>query len=662
MINRWKWTFVWLFLASFFCLAWWDFYQGFILVGNPPSFGSKRFVLFLLTLPLPVIFWTYWLWVIQAGRFPQKIFQQSMEFVGKINVLVRGFVAIILIFLPVYLFLYSSFGDYKIGYWFRLAVLCLCAFIAALILFPNKYNLTWLLRLAGMIMVTGVIFTTADWLNDVTSYPFSLNWSEGNRMWDYSMLFGSARYINPSGKPIFTFIEKGRQFLWAIPFLIPGLNIFAFRLWNALVWILPPAILGACSVVGKPYSDKKWIWQIGFILWAYIFLSQGPIYSPLLLGAALVVIALRQKNLGVAIILVAFAAYYLRISRWTWMYAPGLWAGMIALLAEEQPSFTSNGWKKLIKPVTLGISGYLGAQYLSPLISSLTSGAAPTASLEIDDQLSTIGTQALLWDRLLPNPTYPPGILLGTLWVGLPIIFFIFWAWKEKIWKPNGLQGLSIVVLDSLFMGLGFLASVKIGGGSNLHNLDMLWVTLAIIAGWIWKKWMDSGFSMLLQKKGLIVIMSLAMVFPATTLIQYGEPLRLPPDNLVQTALSTIQMKVAEAQIKGQVLFMDQRQLITFGYIQNLPLTVEYEKKYLMEQAMAGNTPYLDQFQTQLENKKYSLIVTIPISDLHADEGLKNFAEENNAWVEWVSQPLLKYYKPLVTMERVGVQLLIPRE
>lgn len=661
MSNRWKWTFVWLFLVSFFCLAWWDFYQGFILVGNPPSFGSKRFVLFLLTLPLPVIFWIYWLWVIQARRFPQKIFQLSIKFVEKTNVYIRGLAAIFLIFLPAYLFLYSPLGDYQIGYWFRLAILCLCAFVVTLILFPNKFNITWLLRLAGMIMICGVIFTTADWLNDVTSYPFSLSWSEGNRMWDYSMLFGSARYINPSGKPIFTFIEKGRQFLWAIPFLIPGLNIFAFRLWNALVWILPPAILGACSVVGKPYSDKKWIWQIGFILWAYIFLSQGPIYSPLLLGAALVVIALRQKNLGIAIALVVLAAYYLRISRWTWMYAPGLWAGMIALLAEEQPSFTSTGWKKLIRPVILGISGYIGAEYLLPLISSVTGRVSQTASSVISDQISILGIQTLLWDRLLPNPTYAPGILLGTAWVGLPVMLFIFWVWKVKIWKPNWLQSLSVVFLCSLFMGLGFLASVKIGGGSNLHNLDMLWVTLAIITGWIWKKWMDNGFPLLFQKKGLIVILSLAIAFPATSLIQYGEPLRLPPDNLVQNALSNIQTKVAEAQKKGQVLFIDQRQLITFGYIQNLPLTVEYEKKYLMEQAMSGNISYLDQFQTQLEKKKYSLIISIPISDLQADERLKNFAEENNAWVEWVSQPLIKYYKPLVTMERVGVQLLIPR-
>ncbi|MHC1783285.1 MAG: hypothetical protein AB9891_11140 [Anaerolineaceae bacterium] len=109
--------------------------------------------------------------------------------------------------------------------------------------------------------------------------------------------------------------------------MLPNLDIFGFRLWSALVWILPPLILGACCVVGRPSNGKKWIGQVGFILWTYLFLAQEPIYPPLVLSAALVVVAIRQRNWVVAMISIALAAYYCQISRWTWTYAPGLWAG-----------------------------------------------------------------------------------------------------------------------------------------------------------------------------------------------------------------------------------------------------------------------------------------------------------------------------------------------
>jgi hypothetical protein len=662
MSDRWKSTVVWGFLIVFFGLVLWDSFQTFVLIVNPLTFDSRRLQTFMGILVSLTIILGYGFWASLRGHFPYKAIQRFSGKLNKINIYIRGILAFVILSFPAFLLLYSPVGDFNPGTWFRIAAIFICSFCTCFILFPIEFDVLWFLKLSLLIMLSGAIFTTADWLKDVTSYPFSLSWSEGNRIWDYSMLFGSSRYINPTGKPIFTFIETGRQFLWAIPFLIPGLNILSFRLWDVLVWILPPMILGACSVFQRPFFRRYWIWQVGFVIWVYVFLSQGPIYSPLLLGAALVVLASRQRKLWIKIIAVAFAAYYLRISRFTWMYAPGLWAGMLALLAEEQPSFSLSGWKKLINPFILGISGYLGAEFLLPLINSLSGGPAQSASSVISEQFSILGVQALLWDRLLPNPTFSQGILLGTLWVGAPIMLWIYWTWKAKIWKPNWMQGAAVISLCAAFMGLGFLASVKIGGGSNLHNLDMLWVTLVILAGWIWNKWMSAGFPHFFQIKGQVVILCLAMIFPAFSLIQYATPLRLPPESEVQKALEIIQKKVGEAQTKGPVLFMDQRQLITFGYISNLPLTVEYEKKYLMEQAMSKNAAYLEEFRAQLESKKYPLIVTIPIRDVFAHEDRENFAEENNAWADGVSKPLIKYYEPYITLEEFGIQLLVPRK
>jgi hypothetical protein len=47
---------------------------------------------------------------------------------------------------------------------------------------------------------------------------------------------------------------------------------------------------------------------------------------------------------------------------------------------------------------------------------------------------------------------------------------------------------------------------------------------------------------------------------------------------------------------QGRVLFMDQRQLLTFGYVEDVPLVPEYEKKVLMNAAMGADANYFAPF------------------------------------------------------------------
>jgi len=128
----------------------------------------------------------------------------------------------------------------------------------------------------------------------------------------------------------------------------------------------------------------------------------------------------------------------------------------------------------------------------------------------------------------------------------------------------------------------------------------------------------------------------------------------------VEKALDTINTKVNQAKFSGDVLFIDERQLLTFGYIMGVPLVSDYEKKYLMDQAMAGNINYFENFYQDLKDHRFSLIISDPIFIHEKDEG-DTFGEENNAWVKWVARPLLCYYQPLRTLPKVKVQLLIPR-
>jgi hypothetical protein len=77
---------------------------------------------------------------------------------------------------------------------------------------------------------------------------------------------------------------------------------------------------------------------------------------------------------------------------------------------------------------------------------------------------------------------------------------------------------------------------------------------------------------------------------------------------------------VQQAKLKGDVLFMDQRQLLTFGYVKDVPLVADYEKKLVMDQAMSGNQAYFDEFYKDLANHRFSMIVSEPIRKSLADE------------------------------------------
>jgi hypothetical protein len=105
---------------------------------------------------------------------------------------------------------------------------------------------------------------------------------------------------------------------------------------------------------------------------------------------------------------------------------------------------------------------------------------------------------------------------------------------------------------------------------------------------------------------------------------------------------------------------MDQRQLLTFGYVTGVPLVPEYEKKMLMNEALSSNAAYFRPFYADLANHRFALIISDPLRTPIKDSSYQ-FGEENNAWVTWVSNPVLCYYQEEDTHKEVGVELLVPK-
>ncbi len=267
-------------------------------------------------------------------------------------------------------------------------------------------------------------------------------------------------------------------------------------------------------------------------------------------------------------------------------------------------------------------------------------------------------SQSLLWFRLLPNATFSQGILLAILIATIPLLVLLVGLVILRIWKLNWLQILAYGFAVLAFMAVGLVISVKIGGGSNLHNFDMYFVTLVLLTG-IFLKEADISLPTIwpFWLKGFLAIV---LILPVMNAVRVGTPLVLPSEGVVQSSLESIKSEVQDALDGGEVLFSDQRQLLTFGYMEDVPLVTDYEKKYLMEMAMANNLTYFRSFYDDLENKRFSLIVINPLHRTKQDE-LSGFAAENNAWVKWIARPVLCYYKPLKTFEEVRVQLLVPR-
>ena len=76
---------------------------------------------------------------------------------------------------------------------------------------------------------------------------------------------------------------------------------------------------------------------------------------------------------------------------------------------------------------------------------------------------------------------------------------------------------------------------------------------------------------------------------------------------------------------------------------------------------MLFRSAYFEIFIDDLAHHRFSLIVTEPVLINYVSESERNFGEENNAWVKWVSSPLLCYYREAEYLPWVGVQVLVPR-
>lgn len=391
-------------------------------------------------------------------------------------------------------------------------------------------------------------------------------------------------------------------------------------------------------------------------MWAFLFFFQGPVYYHLMVMVILILWGFDRGNFWKTMIFVLLASIWAGISRVNWFPVPGLLASALYFL--QVPIRNRSVSRYLWHPLIWTISGVFAA-LVAQQGYIFWSGNSP-------DLFSSSFTSDLLWYRLLPNPTYRLGILPSIALVSLPLVGAIlrqlYWRWSSyHIIRMLGLPAILFVLL----LG-GVIVSLKIGGGSNLHNLDAYLVLLLVIGsyislGFFTEDEAPDNYRMVppLSNKSLIAAIVAVPVFFA---ISSGG--QLPARNLEEAdkAIQTIKDAIYEVNAdKGDVLFISQRHLLTFSDIQNVQLVPEYEKVFLMEMAMSENEKYLNDFYNDLEDHRFKLIITDTLK-IQYQGRTHSFGEENDAWVSNVSEPVLCFYEPMKTLSELETQILVPRD
>lgn len=592
---------------------------------------------------------------------------------------VRWLLALLIFISPVWLFQYTSWGVVFSDIYLRISVWFMVVIGIAFFIKKGNILFGWNEFIIATLLTSSEFVIAVPFMN-VTNYPFALGWSEGNRMWDYSIMFGRRLYDYPSDKEIVVLLDAGRQFVGGLPFILTGITIQVERFWIGLTVVLPYLLLGFAAF---RFLRKKDIapWILAG-LWVLIFLKQGPIHPPLVL-CAVVVALLWRRPLWLAIPIIAMTGYAAEESRFTWVFAPGLWIGMLELAGADLlgNKLSRTSW---VRAISLGFAGVAGGYFGQKIAGMLAGDVSATAAVSVNSVVSSVSSQPLLWYRLFPNATYGIGVLAGLLIATLPLLILLSYLVVSKKWILNLWQTLAVIVPLLAFLVVGIVVSTKIGGGGDLHNMDMFLIGLMFTALIAWEKsgnnwtaivdhsplWLKfiilllfalPGFQSLTAMRSYSFAKDVSSLITLTDAPQGSSLDMYPLREITDSALEKIRAEVALARSNdGEVLFMDQRQLLTFGYITDVPLIPEYEKKILMNQALGSNANYFQPFYNDLAKHRFALIISEPLRTPVKDSSFQ-FGEENNAWVKWVSNPILCYYEEKITLKKVGVQLLVPK-
>ncbi len=533
--------------------------------------------------------------------------------------------------------------------------------------------LLWLLALPGAVLIGAARRSTPPFPAMIASLMFlgmatelltnlpalsasdlSLEWSEGSRYYYASLFVAPQVYGERLPLPI---LHPTRYFLQSLAFLVPGATIAFHRAWQVFLWLACNG-LAAWALVRRLKPANRFTAALA-AAWVFLFFFQGAIYYHLVLCAVPVLLWFDRRRFWRSLGVVLLASIWAGLSRINWYPVPGVLAAVLYLLEERQGARSL--WRYLVAPAAWALAG-TGLAFLVNQAYIAVSGDPP-------EVFGSALSSPLLWYRLFPNATYGPGILLASLAVFAPPLALIAVKVLPRLrsWAPVRLLGVAGVL--GAFYAAGIVVSVKIGGGGDLHNLDNFILLLAVVTAYAFFDLIppDRGAETAPARSAatssallaLVVLFTAAMpLAPAANLLA-EIPLRAKPARQAEV-IQTLQKLIDQNAGKGPVLFITERQLVTFHNLSVPSFEPEYEKVFLLEMVMAGNQAYLDRFHSELAGHYFSLIVTERMNS-NIQDSTRQFSEENNLYVERVEIPVHAAYKLTQQFDDLNLDVYTPK-
>jgi hypothetical protein len=499
----------------------------------------------------------------------------------------------------------------------------------------------------GSMLLIAVFYRVALFLPEVSTYPFSLSWSEAS--WHYyASLFLSERIYGTPAPP--SMFDPSRFIMLAIPYLIADTPIWLHRAWQVALWILTTVAIS--YLIMKKGEVSGGYNRFFFVIAVFLYLIVLPVYYHVLVIPIIVLIGYDRQSFWKTFGVVLIASAWAGISRINWAAAAGLLAATIYILETDVKG--KHILRYFLPPAVWTISGGLFALLVRNLFLHF-SGLSY-------DYFQTSLSSPLILRRLMPGITNPVGILPGVLLASIPLLlllgFLLYSQWRK--YEPVRLVSLA-GILAIFFVG-GVIVSIKIGGGNNLHNMDLYFLFLLIISVIVFKDWFSQEAALLGHQHSVNYLIGIIVILPVFTIVLSGGPLIERNLQRAEQVLSLIQNEVNRTvQEGGDVLFISERHLIPFGMIQNVSHIPDYEKITLMEMAISSNKPYFDIFWNDLIDRRFDLIVSNRLF-VHYKFDTVPFGFENDQWVMYVGEPVLCYYEPILDIEDLHLYLLVPRK
>ena len=536
------------------------------------------------------------------------------------------------------------------GFYFRACTIFFAACLIAGMLkgaFKQKpFSILFLFSL----LLLGCGYQIGNHLGEISSNPFTLEWSEGSRFYYSSLLFSEKLY----GQQLpLSFLHPSRYVILSLPFLLSNAGIFIHRAWQVFLWI---ATTGLCMIgIVKRLKQKDFWWNAILVLSGFLFLQQAPVYYHLLISAIFVLFGFNRKKFWQTSLVVILASCWAGISRINWYPLPGVLAAMLYFF-ETPKSEKTKIWKIIRQPLF-----FIGIGLLFSFLANLA--YIPLSGNSTVENFTTSFTSDLLWNRLLPSPTFPKGILTGTLWLNAPLLLLLTFRLSAIKHEVGWIQRTFLMAVLAVFFIGGLFVSVKIGGGSNLHNMDAFMLLLLISVYYlVFSDFYPSDKINLSNSLVLLLVIAL-LLQPFFWALTAWSPRTSYSAESLQHDLAEINGAVESINSnhpQSSILFINQRQLLTFGYVTETPLVPEYELLELMEMAISDQDAYLKGFYADLAAHSYDLIVVNKqYLVFKGDEDA--FPEENNAWVKNIAIPLMKYYTPITWLRYTDTEIYVPR-